>query len=103
MVQCAKCKREFSENEGGDRVASICGGVMGDEYIESYYFCKACGVYTVEVFHDRFCGEPSVSVQGPLAKAQGDAKVELIRQCSEPGSKRCRCPAHKEYFGGSLD
>jgi hypothetical protein len=103
MVQCAKCKKELSGEKGGDRVASISGGIMGDEYIESYYFCKACGVYTIEVYHDVFCGEARVSAQGPVEKADGDAKVELIRQCSEPWNKRCRCPAHMEYFGGSLD
>ena len=64
-------------------MASISGGIMGDEYIESYYFCKSCGVYTLEVYHDRFLGEEDVSVRGPLPKAQGDAKVELIRQCSQ--------------------
>jgi hypothetical protein len=103
MVQCAKCKRELSEKEGEDRVASISGGIMGDEYIESYYFCKACGVYTVEVYHDRFCGEPSVFVRGPVSKADGDAQVELIRQCDKPWSKRCRCEAHRAYWGDSLD
>ena len=103
MVQCAKCKRELSGKEGGDRVASMSGGIMGDEYTESYYFCKSCGVYTVEVYHDRFCGEPSVSVRGPVSKADGDSQVELIRQCSEPWDKKCRCPAHRAYWGGSLD
>ena len=93
----------MSGKEGEDRVASISGGIMGDEYIESYYFCKPCGVYTVEVYHDRYLGDEDVSVRGPLPKADGDAKVELIRQCSEPWNKKCRCPAHRAYFGNSLD
>lgn len=103
MAQCAQCGKELSGKVGEDRVASISGGIMGDEYIESYYYCKSCGVYTVEVYHDRFLGEEDVSVQGPLSKADGDAKVELIRQCSEPWNKKCRCPAHRAYWGDSLD
>lgn len=84
-------------------MASISGSIMGDEYIESYFLCAECGVYTVEVYHDRFCGDDSVSVHGPVSKSQGDAKVALIRQCPEPWDKHCRCPAHQAYFGGSLD
>jgi hypothetical protein len=103
MIRCAQCGREFAGEGAEGRVASISGGIMGDEYIESYFFCAKCGVYTVEVYHDRFLGEESVSVQGPVPKAEGDAKVKLIRQCSEPWNKKCRCPAHRSYFGDSLD
>jgi len=39
----------------------------------------------------------------PVSKVEGDAKVELIRQCSEPWNKKCRCKAHQSYFGGALD
>lgn len=76
---------------------------MGDEYIESYYFCEPCGVYTVEVYHDRFLGEDEVSLRGPMSKERGDEKIEVIRQCPEPGNKRCRCDAHQSYFGRWLD
>lgn len=84
-------------------MASISGGIMGDEYIESYFLCSRCEVYTVEIYHDRFLGEDTVFVRGPVSKAEGDAKVELIRQCSEPWNKKCRCRAHQAYFEGSLD
>ncbi|MDI6771974.1 MAG: hypothetical protein QME77_05230 [bacterium] len=84
-------------------MASISGGIMGDEYIESYFLCSSCGVYTVEIYHDRFLGEDSVFVRGPVPKAEGDAKVELIRQCLRPWDKKCRCEAHQAYFAGSLD
>ena len=84
-------------------MACISGSIMGDEYIESYFLCAKCGVYTVEIYHDRFCGEEHVSVCGPVPKSEGDAKVELIRRCSEPWNKKCRCRAHRTYFGGSLD
>jgi hypothetical protein len=100
MIRCAQCGRELGA-EG--RVASISGSIMGDEYIESYFLCEKCGVYTVEVYHDRFLGEESVSVHGPVAKAEGDAKVKLIGECSEPWNKKCRCRAHISYFGDSLD
>ncbi len=76
---------------------------MGDEYVESYYFCDDCGVYTVEVYHDRFCGDDEVSLRGPVSRSDGDAKVELIRRCSEPWDKKCRCDAHRSYFGSWLD
>jgi hypothetical protein len=84
-------------------VASIAGGIMGDEYVESYYFCGPCQIYTVEIYHDRFLGEGEVSVRGPVPKAEGDEKIELIRQCSEPWDKKCRCKAHLSYFDGALD
>lgn len=76
---------------------------MGDEYIETYFFCKNCSVYTVEIYHDRFLGEEEISIQGPIPQSEGDAKVELIKKCSQPWNKKCRCAAHKEYFAGSLD
>jgi hypothetical protein len=103
MVRCAQCGREFAGQGAEDRAASISGSIMGDEYIESYFLCKKCGVYTVEIYRDRFSGEEDVSVRGPVPKAEGDAKVELIRQCSEAWNKKCRCQAHQSYFGGSLD
>jgi hypothetical protein len=76
---------------------------MGDEQTESYYLCPSCGVYTVEVCDDRFCGEETISFRGPLAREEGERQVALIRQCPEPWDKKCRCPAHREYFAGWLD
>ena len=84
-------------------ITSISGSIQGDECIESYYYCHHCEVYTVEVYWDMFSGDERVSVGGPVSKAEGDAKVELIRQCSRPWDKKCRCRAHLEYFGESLD
>jgi len=76
---------------------------MGDEYAESYYLCEICGVYTVVVMYDRFLGEEESSVRGPLTRAEGDKMIALIRRCSEPWDKTCRCEAHREYFGDWLD
>nr|MDO8115200.1 hypothetical protein [Candidatus Sigynarchaeota archaeon] len=98
MAKCSQCGKEIDKP-----VISISGSIMGDEYIASYYFCNKCRVYTKENVHDQFCGEESVSTSGPLTKAEGDAKVTLIKRCPTPWDKKCRCPAHKEYFGPSLD
>ena len=103
MIACSQCGREFDQQGKKSFRASLSGGIMGDEYIESYFFCDHCGVYTVEVCHDRFLGEEEVSTRGPVSKADGDAKVELIKQCTEPWNKKCRCEAHRAYFGGWLD
>jgi hypothetical protein len=103
VVHCSQCGKAFEQESGKAWETSICGSIMGDEYIETYFFCVACGVYTVEVYHDRFLGEESVQLCGPLPKADGDAAVALINRCSEPWNKKCRCEAHRSYFGPSLD
>ena len=102
-MKCSKCGKELGGLRDGSRIAFICGGVMGDEYIESYYRCGDCGAYTLEVYHDRFCGEGSVSVRGPLERKKAEKKMEIIGRCPKPWSKRCRCEAHIEYFGNILD
>ena len=102
-IKCSQCGKEFSEEGKSAPVPSISGGIMGDEYIESYFFCPHCKVYTVEVYHDRFMGEDSVSTRGPIPKSEGDAKIEIIKRCSKPWNKKCRCEAHREYFGNWLD
>ena len=100
MIECAQCGEVFEQEAG---VASISGSIMGDEYTESYFFCSKCGVYTVEVYHDRFLGEDDISVRGPVAKSEGDDKIQLIKRSPEPWNKKCRCKAHREYFGRWLD
>ena len=103
MVRCPRCGRVLEDEGKGKVTASISGSVMGDEYTETYFLCETCGVYTLEIWHERFCGEDSIFVSGPIAKGDGDEKVALIRRCPEPWDKRCRCEAHLAYFGGSLD
>ena len=103
MIQCAKCGKKLDNSSGGGPVAAISGSIMGDEDTDSYYFCEDCGVYTVEVYHDRFLGEGEISIRGPLSKEDGDARVRLIRECIDPWDKKCRCAAHRAYFGDSLD
>ena len=103
MISCSQCGKDLSEEGKNSSVASISGSIMGDEYTESFYFCEDCQVYTVEVSHDRFCGDEDVSYRGPLTKNEGDNDVKLIRQCSTPWNKKCRCAAHTSYFGEWLD
>ena len=103
MVKCSQCGQVLNHGENDACVASISGSIMGDEYTESYFFCRQCEVYTVEIYRDRFSGEDSVSVRGPVPKSEGDVKVELIKRCVEPWNKKCRCEAHKSYFGTWLD
>jgi hypothetical protein len=54
MVTCAKCHVSTDDSKDFHRVVSISGGIMGDEYIESLYYCSKCDCYTVEVYRDRF-------------------------------------------------
>ena len=103
MISCRKCGKDFKREKNGERSVSISGSIMGDECIESYYFCNECQVYTVEVYFDYFSGEEVSNIYGPMTREEGDAKVALIRQCQQPWNKKCRCTAHQTYFNGSLD
>ena len=96
MLLCARCNKVLE----GSAAASISGNIMGDEYIESWYLCTARGVYTKEVYRDRFSGESSVLTSRSVEKASGDVQVALIRNCLSPWDKNCRCSSHLRYFGG---
>ena len=99
-VKCSRCGRPFRNDE---RLSAISGEVMGDEYIDSYFLCPDCDVYTREIYHDRFCGPDETDIVGPLARADVDKKVKTAKRCKEPWNKKCRCRAHRSYFGGTLD
>jgi hypothetical protein len=103
MVHCLQCGNDLDPDGKGEVIASISGSIMGDEYTESFFFCPSCTVYTVEVRHEPFLNEDSVSFRGPVSKDEGDAAVALIRRCTEPWDKKCRCEAHCAYFQGQLD
>jgi hypothetical protein len=98
VVQCAVCGREFDRTGRDCPAGVIAVEALGDEYIESFFFCDTCGVYTQETYCDRFLGEETVSVSGSIAKGAGDALVELIRKCSDPMNKKCSCEAHREFL-----
>jgi hypothetical protein len=99
-MQCKQCDRPFQRH---DWVASISGSIMGDEHTDSYFLCPACRVYTVVTDWDDFTGVENTSVSGPLPRAEGDERVELIRKCAQPWDKQCRCAAHLTYFNSTLD
>lgn len=99
-MQCQHCGRGFQSE---DRAASISGSIMGDEHTDTFFLCPACNFYSVENYWDNFTGLESVSASGPLSREEGDDRVQLIRQCSRPWDKKCRCAAHTAYFRGSLD
>ena len=103
VMRCSRCRRVLAREGDWSPVASISGSIMGDEHIESWFLCSRCGLYTVEVYHDRFLGEDEITLQGPIPQEKGDARVELIRRCDRPWDKKCRCEAHREYFGSGLD
>ena len=103
MIRCTNCGMEIDLESIEGFVPSISGGIMGDEYIESYYLCNHCDVYTIEICHDRFLGEEDVSLRGPVSKSEAEEKIALISRCPKPGDKKCRCEAHRAYFGRWLD
>ncbi len=99
-MNCKQCDRPFARE---DRVASISGSIMGDEHTDTYFLCPVCRVYTVATDWDDFTGVETVSLSGPIPKTEGDERVQLIRKCSQPWDKKCRCPAHLAYFQNTLD
>ena len=99
-MKCTQCNRPFLNEE---RVASISGSIMGDEHSDAYFLCPVCGVYTVVSWWDNFTGVETQRISGPESKQEGDERIELIRQCSEPWDKKCRCEAHRRYFNDTLD
>ncbi len=98
MIKCLKCGVELDKP-----IASISGGIMGDEYIDAYFHCPHCDLYTVLNIHDRFLGDTTEECSGPLTKEEGDKKIAIINRCPTTWDKKCRCPAHLEYFGQNLD
>ncbi len=100
LYQCAQCQRPLAKE---DLVASMSGSILGDECSECYYLCPVCQVYTKVTWWETFCGPETGSRSDPIPKEEGDRRVGLIRQCSEPWDKKCRCAAHRAYFGDSLD
>jgi hypothetical protein len=99
-LKCGACGRAFALPE---QVACISGTIMGDECTDCYYWCEACGVYTMRLYRDVFTGPEVSHDSSPLSREEGNRRIALIRSCPEPYDGRCRCPAHVEYFGEWLD
>ena len=103
MMPCSQCGKDLDQESKNALKASISGSIMGDETTESFFFCQECEQYTVEISHDRFCGETSVRYEGPLSKSDAEPRITLIRRCERPWDKKCRCEAHQTYFDNWLD
>ncbi len=99
-IRCTRCAKPLG---AGNSIASMSGSIMGDEYTDSFFLCTDCSVYTVVSWRDNFTGTETSSSSGPLSKPEGDARVEVIRKCDRPWDKKCRCAAHRAYFGACLD
>jgi hypothetical protein len=99
-LHCSSCGLTFAE---ADRAAGISGRIMGDTCTDIYYWCGKCAVFTIRLYRDAFCGPDSSSDSSPIPKEEGERRVALFRRCPDPSDERCRCDAHREYFGGALD
>ncbi len=99
-MNCIQCDKEFSQE---DRLAAISGSIMGDEYTDVYWLCPVCRVFTVAKWRDNFTGIETMNASGPIEEQEGMKRIELIRQCSRPWAKKCRCAAHRSYFNDTLD
>ncbi len=97
-MHCQSCNSDLGGAEA--RVGFICAEVMGDEYIESYWFCEGCGLYMKGILRDPFHGEISERGGGQLSKEKGDRLIDQIRKCPDPSDERCQCAAHQEMRGG---
>ena len=99
-MNCLNCEKYLGEI--GDKIASISILVMGDEYIYSYFSCDGCGMYTAERYHDRFIGDSSIGVVGPIPKDEGEHIIALIAACESPNNKHCSCDSHKALYTGRI-
>lgn len=97
-MRCAGCGADFGP--GARARAGIAIGVMGDEYLSSYWWCEACHRSSVSASHDRFLGEDSWDVLPPVSQEVGDRAVAPIRACPEPFDKYCDCPSHRALYHG---
>ncbi len=92
-VLCAGCGAPLARP-----AATIALLVMGDEHIESYWFCAACDACTVRVACDHFHGEYEVWTRGPFERARGEDAVRRIAACPDPLEKYCKCPTHRDWL-----
>ena len=100
-MKCISCGDVIPDDE--PMRASISQFVCGDEYIYSYWLCRPCNVYTVEVYHDRFFGDDDVFFLAPMDRKTGDHCLQLIGTCPRPYDKNCGCEAHKALYRGVPD
>ena len=78
----------------------ICLLALGDEHVESYFYCLACREYTVRVDLDHFMGDDETYFRGPLSQDHGDRILALIAACPDPSDKFCSCETHRSLSSG---
>jgi len=103
MISCQKCSVTPEKSKGFYRAASMAGSIIGNEHIDSLWYCESCQCFTRERYVDYFDGGESSSLDGPISKDKGDEMLALMSECKTPTEKRCRCRAHQKYFGSGLD
>ena len=64
-MRCLSCDKGLGGAEA--RIAFICAELMGDEYIESYWFCENRGTDSKAILRDRFLGNTSERSDGQLS------------------------------------
>jgi hypothetical protein len=98
-LHCSRRRRPFRDE---DRVAGITAKIMGDECTDVFYWCAACGVYTIRVYRDVFTGPETAHDSEPIPKEEGDRRLALVRTCPQPSDADCLCDGHRAYFGDWL-
>jgi hypothetical protein len=96
-VNCVRCDQPLQKARAGISIF-----VAGDEYVYSYFWCDACGVYSVEGYHDRFMGDSEVFALPAISREEGDRAVALIGACPVPHDKLCDCASHRALYTGRV-
>ena len=92
MVNCAKCNADLGDHT--KQAGSITLELIGNEHIHSYWFCKACDVYSRMHFADTFLGPEETFGPTLIKKEEAERILKLIAECPDPDNKRCECKAH---------
>jgi hypothetical protein len=80
-----------------EKKATITVDRYGDEEDRTYFFCEACGVYSVWVCIEAFFTDSlSFHAGRPIPQKKGDEIVRLIGECPAQWMKSCKCPAHRK-------
>jgi hypothetical protein len=94
-MECGGCRAAFGDDEQPRGSISI--EVMGDEITYSCWHCSACGCYTEERIRDSFTTGEHLAVSGPISAERGQAILDEIARCPEPGDKHCDCKVHRNW------
>ncbi|MEN8151271.1 MAG: hypothetical protein ABFS86_15755 [Planctomycetota bacterium] len=97
-MKCRKCGADLGDLR--EAAASICLRPREDEETRTYFFCEACGVWSVWLcIEDQWTDEDKLIAVGPVSREEGDRIVALIGECPDPGLSWCRCPVHGKLNG----